>query len=366
MVLCMIGFVCMHTGSQLIDYMVECCLTRTKMTQRSLTAHVNKFIVPISRNALSDWLYANNVKCIKPRFQFCQTQAHMTALEKWGTIHSRDHWIDCLHGDEVWFYRVDLKGKYILLPEILARNFVSRDFLNFAVSSRGNIEKLMYLIVVARPRWEYGFDGKIGCWPVAEWRQAKRNSANRPAGTWEIKPVSMDAPMYLQMWRDLVAPAVVKKMNWICDEPRHLRHQDDNASSHCKRDMVNRLQLLYDTHIVAHMPGVATMSKSAQVPRSPNVNVLDLGVNRSIGQAVSKLPKKSITELLKTVNTCWHDFCPKKLERLFALCTINAKVYAASGGKRKHTPSAKLRSAHLEGCLWERVDEWQPTAKDLE
>ena len=99
------------------------------------------------------------------------------------------------------------------------------------------------------------------------------------------------------------------------------------------------------------MPGVATMSKSSQVPRSPNVNVLDLGVNRSIGQAVSKLPKKSLDELLVTVAKCWRDFCPRKLERLFALCTINAKVYAASGGKRKKTPSAKLRTAHMKGRL---------------
>ena len=142
------------------------------MTERSLTAYVTENIVPICRNALMDWLKHLGVKEIKTCFQFCQTPAHMTALEKWGNIHSRDYWIDCLHGDEVWFYRVDLKGKYILLPEILACNYVSRDFLNFAVSSRGNIKKLMYLIVVARPRWEYGFDGKIGCWPVAGWRQA--------------------------------------------------------------------------------------------------------------------------------------------------------------------------------------------------
>lgn len=188
-----------HTVTQLIDYMVKCCLSKTKMTERSMTAHVNQYIVPISRNALMDWLIKHNVKEVKPRFQFLQTEEQMTALEKWGEIHSRDHWVDCLHGDEVWFYRVDLKGKYILLPAVLALNYVSRDFLNFAVVSRGNIQKIMYLIVVACPRWEHGFNGKVGCWPVAEWRQAVNNSVNRPAGTWEIRPVSMDAPMYFQM-----------------------------------------------------------------------------------------------------------------------------------------------------------------------
>lgn len=352
-------------GVKLVDYMIECCLSRTKMTERATAAYVNKFIVPICRHALVDWMKINNVRSIKPRFQFCQTLAHMEALKKWGEIHSKDHWVDCLHADEVWFYKVDIKGKYILLPEVLALGYVSRDFLNFAVESRGNIDKLMYLIVVARPRWEYGFDGKIGCFPVAEWRQARNNSANRPAGTWEIRPVSMDAPMYFQMWRDLVAPAVVAKMNWICATPRHIRMQDDNASSHCKRGMVQRLQALYNEHIVAKMPGVATMSKSHQVPRSPNVNALDLGVNRSMGSAVSKLPKKSLVELHEQIMRCWADFCAKKLERIFALCTCNAKMYVASGGKRKKNPSAKLRSAQMQGRLWERVDEWEPTAKDL-
>ena len=171
--------------------------------------------------------------------------------------------------------------------------------------------------------------------------------------------------MYFQMWRDLVAPAVVAKMNWVQRTPRHLRMQDDNASSHCGRGMVGRLQALYNEHIVAKMEGVATMSKSAQVPRSPNVNVLDLGVNRSLGSAVSKLPKKSLIELHHTVEKCWEEFCPMKLERLFALCTCNAKVYVASGGKRKKNPSAKLRIAQMKRRLWDRVDEWEPCEKDL-
>ena len=46
------------------------------------------------------------------------------------------------------------------------------------------------------------------------------------------------------------------------------------------------------------------MSKSAQVPRSPNVNVLDLGVNRALGSAVSKVMKKNILELHAVIEQC--------------------------------------------------------------
>jgi hypothetical protein len=73
----------------------------------------------------------------------------MKALERWGKVHSLDHWVDCIHADEVWFFVHDLKGKYILLPEILAEGYVGHEFLNHSVSSHGNIAKIMYLIVVA-------------------------------------------------------------------------------------------------------------------------------------------------------------------------------------------------------------------------
>lgn len=353
-------------GEKVVAYMVQCCVKQHKMTERLLTAHVNKHIVPISRNALVDWLRVNRAKDYKPRFQNSQTPEQMIALAKWGEVHSKDHWIDCIHADEVWFYLYDLKGKYILLPEVIAEGYVDRAFLNHCVSSRGNISKIMYLIVVARPRPEYRFDGKLACIPVIEWRRAIRNSCLRPAGTWEMKAVSMDAPFYLQLFEEIVAPAIVEKMNWISSRPRHIRWQDDNASSHCKRDMVERLQEKMDLLVVANMPGVLTMSKSTQVPRSPNTNVLDGGINRSIGSDISKLPKKSLSELHATVMAAWDKLDPLKIERLFAMVTCTAKVYARSGGRRLKNPSVGLRTAQRKGRLWEKVDEWQPTAQFID
>jgi hypothetical protein len=109
------------------------------------------------------------------------------------------------------------------------------------------------------------------------------------------------------------------------------------------------------------MLGVAPMSKSRQVPRSPNCNVLDLGANRSIGQAVSNSPKRTIGELHTVVMSAWKALGPLKIERLFAMVTLNAKVYAKSEGKRMKNPSVGLRSAQRKGRLWETVDKWQPS-----
>ena len=153
----------------------------------------------------------------------------------------------------------------------------------------------------------------------------------------------MDAPMYLQMFQELIAPDIISKMNWVGSRPRNIRWQDDNASPHAKRDMPNRLQLEFDK-IVDRMPGVATMSKSRQVPRSPNCNVLELGANRSIGQAVSNSPKRTIGELHTVVMSAWKRLGPLKIGRLFAMVTLNAKVYAKSEGRRMKNPSVGLRS----------------------
>ena len=52
------------------------------MVERELHAYVNKHVVPISRNALMDWLRVNRVKNYKPRFQNSQTPEQMEALLK--------------------------------------------------------------------------------------------------------------------------------------------------------------------------------------------------------------------------------------------------------------------------------------------
>ena len=53
----------------------------------------------------------------------------------------------------------------------------------------------MFLFSVARPQYDYRakrlFNGKIRVWPFVETVPAKRNSKNRPAGTEDVKPVSV-------------------------------------------------------------------------------------------------------------------------------------------------------------------------------
>ena len=275
--------------------MIKCVKERNKMTFASTHAHVTKNIVPIGEWALRNWLKKHKVKKLKPRFVFSQTAEHKANALLYGQLHYNETWVDAIHADEVWFYMYDLKGHYLILPELLIHDFVDTEMINFATKSRGNIQKIMYLVVIARPRAKYNFDGKIGCYPVVEWRQAARDSKYRRKGTWEMHSVSMDAPMYQQMIRDLVAPAIVEKMDWISKRGlRTLRFFDDNASSHVKRGMLVRLQALFQVEIVNKMRGVKQMIRGDQHARMPNVNACDLGVNRKLGNGISKMHKRTL------------------------------------------------------------------------
>ena len=92
----------------------------------------------------------------------------------------------------------------------------------------------MFLCAVARPRFypetgECVFDGKIGIWPFIERVAARRNSANRPRGTIEIKAIEVDRDVYREKMIDNVLPAILAKFP---DLESPITIQQDNARPH--------------------------------------------------------------------------------------------------------------------------------------
>jgi hypothetical protein len=95
------------------------------------------------------------------------------------------------------------------------------------VISKEHIPKLMFLAAVGVPQYYFDangnkqwFDGKIGIWPLAERVPAKAASSNRPAGTLEVKAVSVTADYFLNIMTredDGVLDQVRKKMPWLQD-----------------------------------------------------------------------------------------------------------------------------------------------------
>jgi hypothetical protein len=81
--------------------------------------------------------------------------------------------------DEKWFYRTRRNQKYYLAND--------EERPQRAVKSKNFIEKVMFLAVVTRPRFDENghctFDGKLGIFPFVTLEPAKRWSPNRDAGT---------------------------------------------------------------------------------------------------------------------------------------------------------------------------------------
>jgi hypothetical protein len=126
----------------------------------------------------------------------------------------------------------------------------------------------MILTVMARPRLNSlgfcTFDGKIGCFQFVTYEPAKRSSANRPAGTVELKPIK-------SVNRDVIrAFMIVKVLPAIA---ANLLPGDANKTIFIQQDKMfcePAKQHGFDIRLVC------------QPANSHDVNVLDLGSIQSI------------------------------------------------------------------------------------
>lgn len=76
------------------------------------------------------------------------------------------------------------------------RGEVIRFLYDRVARSKRFLTKVMFLVAVARPRWnttrDQWFDGHIGMWLCMRTELAKRNSKNRPKGTPITVTVNLD------------------------------------------------------------------------------------------------------------------------------------------------------------------------------
>ncbi len=98
--------------------------------------------------------------------------------------------------------------------------------------------KVMFLAAIARPLYDKQgycvFDGNIGFWSFVEMVAAKRNSKNRPAGTFEVKPVNVTRDVYRTLIVEKFIPAI--RENCPMRRSKRVVMQQDNAPSHVSID----------------------------------------------------------------------------------------------------------------------------------
>ncbi|KAF0717758.1 Aste57867_2111 [Aphanomyces stellatus] len=176
-----------------------------------------------------------------------------------------DDMLDCVHLDEKWFYLTQERRRFYLVPGECkpVRSCKNKRY----------ITKVMFLSAVARPRYiddtDTWWDGKIGTWPFVEIVPAARSSVNRPAGTPEMKSVSVIRDVYRSFLIEKVLPAILDK--WP-NAKKIVKLQQDNAPAHVP---INEpaINAVFNTYAssgwqLLHLP---------QPLYSPDMYILDLG-----------------------------------------------------------------------------------------
>jgi len=241
------------------------------------------------------------------------------------------------------------------------------------VSSKTHLLKGMFLAAVACPNPHHHFSGDIGIWAVTTTKTAKRTSASHKAGDVYEVACNMDRAKFIDMMQELVVPAALRKCGaWS----RQIVFQFDNAGGHGGgRGDIQKSSIDILNQWVASRPqdlldccngSLPVIVFVAQPPRSPDLNVLDLGAWHSLQVAVDKFKHdnevcaNNVAELRKLVLETWKSWveandAASTLASLFTtLLRVCRLIKEADGGNsyqynrlhRKKTASQPLFAEH--------------------
>jgi len=263
----------------------------------------------------------------RERLEFCLNFID-PETRKFQTMHDR------IHVDEKWFYLKEGKLSAILAPD--------EDMPYRCVQSKRFITKIMFLCAVARPRFDkFGkvlFDGKIGFWGFTEEVEAQRSSKNRPKGTKELKPVNVNQKIYRDMIVQNLLPAI--KSKWPARRSC-IYVQQDGAPAHVADTdvevMVNGNRYSWDINL------------HTQPPNSPDFNVLDLGLFRSLQSTTWDTEISDIRDIVKTAEDAYKKLDPHVLNDTFLSLQKHMESAMLDGGgnnfKEPHMDKDRRRRA---------------------
>lgn len=252
---------------------------------------------------------------------------------------------DEVHIDEKWFYMMRPVTKaYLAEGEVAPKR---------KCQHKGHIIKVMFLAAVARPRFDRNgsclFDGKIGMWPFVEEQSAQKTSNYCPAGTLELKPVSVDSQRYKEYILEQVMPAIKRVWSQKRWTEAFVSIQHNNAPVHFNQ---NDNQWIEYAHESANN-GRWTFNIRPQPPNSPDLNILDLGFFRSI-QALQyeQCPAKTIPQLIRNVQQAWIEYNPNTLNRIWLSHGYGMNEIVGNDGNNEYTlPHVGKEQLEREGRL---------------
>ncbi|XP_056689685.1 uncharacterized protein [Spinacia oleracea] len=247
---------------------------------------------------------------------------------------------DFVHIDEKWFY-LTKKQQRVYLGKNERGKYRSDKSSKF-------IPKVMFTAAVARPRFnendECTFDGKLGIFPFTYQEAAKRTSKNREKGTMKTKVVeSVKKEETRNMLINQIVPAIMQK--WPPSEgPKTIFIQQDNAKTHITHSDPQWQQ--------AHQQGDFTFILVQQPPNNPDLNILDLGLFRSIQSLMHKKMPKDVDAMIGAVNQAYYELEARTLGNVWlSYQYVMNEMLKAKGSNDYDLPHVKKARLFSQGIL---------------
>jgi hypothetical protein len=299
-----------------------CARSVHKLLRRFGFRHVRQRLIPLLSPAHStrrlDWV--NALLAIPPEVRFGGDDEVL--------VHCDEKWFFGTHVTHIW-QSASVRAKPI------------------PVSSKSHLLKEMFLAAVARPIPSRNFNGAIGIWAVTETKIAKHNSKHHQKGQQYEASCTMDARKFIEMVTTKMVPAILAKCGkWATK----ITIQMDNAGGHGGgHGDITKTTIQKLTEWVARLPQhllelcdgrQPQIIFVAQSPRSPDLNVLDLGAWHSLQAAVDtfkhtkKLRPDNVEQLRTLVCDTWAEWILKNpLSDLFnTLTRILQLIRSVNGG----------------------------------
>jgi len=237
---------------------------------------------------------------------------------------------DVVHVDEKWFWLMP-DGEIVRgIPE--ANGSITLPSPPTA-QHKNAIPKAMFLTANARPRPEYGFNGKLGIWRVTGLKEALRKSKNHERGdTYEVD-VSITAAVYRRLLEEKVYPAIKQKMWWKKIGNGHEAGPvfivQDGATPHTAEG--NEAFFLRQQH-----KGGFDIRVIQQPAQSPDLNFNDCSFFRSIHCFVRVKDHRNLNELARDVLEAYEEFPTEKIEHCWQVLFRNIMFVLRNDGSNDY------------------------------
>lgn len=203
----------------------------------------------------------------------------------------------------------------------------------------------MFLTVLALPRPEFGFDGKIGIWRVCNTVTAARKTKNHNVGDeWE-----QDCNVTSEWYRNCmikeggILDTICEQMPWMIGRRVYVQH--DGAPGH---NGMGNVQMFEDESI----RGEFTLLVRTQPAQSPDLNVNDLGFFRSLKSRVNHFKDRggSLMNMIDSVYEMWSVYDNETLTRLWAVqAEYYRQILRDLGGNQFQNPHSGVRKRERAG-----------------